>query len=344
MIKKIMNIPKTSPELIFKLRESSFANDLFITAVSYFDFFNFLKEHPSDISSICRSLNIKKRPLDVMLTLFKVYGFIEEKDKKFYNSDISNDYLTDESMFNLSSYVSSLKDRPICEEMKKVLLTGKPANWAAIKRLENWAVSMEHIDFARSYTASMNSRGMFLADGLINAVNLKKYNKILDIGGGSGIYSAVLLNNDLNLRATVYEKPPVDKVAQYSINEFRLNERMDVISGDMFKDSLPGGYDVHLISHVLHDWDFNEVKYILESSFNILDPGGMVIIHDAHINITKTGPVSVAEYSVLLMFLTEGKCYSTAEMKSVLNEVGFVDIKYKPTILNISIITGIKPE
>jgi len=344
MIKKIRNIPKTSPELIFKLRESLFANDLFITAVSYFDFFNFLKEHPSDISSICGSLNIKKRPLDVMLTLFKAYGFIEEKDKKFYNSDISNDYLTDESVFNLSSYVSSLKDRPTCEEMKKVLLTGKPANWAAIKRLENWSASMEHIDFARSYTASMNSRGMFLADGLLNAVNLKKYNRILDIGGGSGIYSAVLLTNDLNLKATVYEKPPVDKVAQSSINKFRLSKRMDVISGDVFKDGLPGGYDVHLISHVFHDWDFDKVKCILESSFNNLDPGGMVIIHDAHINDTKTGPVSVAEYSVLLMFLTEGKCYSTSEMKQILEETGFKHIQYRPTILNRSIIAAIKPE
>ena len=338
------NILKTSPELIFKLRESSFANDLFITAVSYFDFFNFLKKYQADFDNISKSLKIKKRPLDVMLTLFKAYGFIVEKDNKYYLSNVSDDYLTNESSFDLSSYVSSLKDRPTCEEMKKVLLTGKPANWAAIKRLENWAASMEHIDFARSYTASMNSRGMFLADGLLNAVNLKKYNKILDIGGGSGIYSAVLLNNDLNLRATVYEKSPVDKVAQYSINEFRLNERMDVISGDMFKDGLPGGYDVHLISHVLHDWDFNEVKYILESSFNILDPRGMVIIHGAHINNTKTGPVSVAEYSVLLMFLTEGKCYSTAEMKSVLEKAGFRHIQYRPTILNRSIITGIKLE
>ena len=40
-------MPKTSPELIFKLRESAFANDLFITAVSYFDFFNFLLNQKS---------------------------------------------------------------------------------------------------------------------------------------------------------------------------------------------------------------------------------------------------------------------------------------------------------
>jgi SAM-dependent methyltransferase len=338
------NIPKTSPELIFKLRESAFANDLFITAVSYFDFFNFLKEYPSNFDSISKSLNIKRRPLDVMLTLFKAYGFIIEKDNKYYLSNISDDYLTHQSSFDLSSYVSSLKDRPICNEMRKVLLTGKPANWAANKKGKEWAVSMESDDFAESFTAGMNSRGAYLANGLLYAIDLKKYKRILDIGGASGIYSVVLLMNNLNLSAAVFEKPPVDKLAQYTINKFKLNDRIDVIPGNMFEDDFPGGYDVHFISHVLHDWDLNEVKCILNNSFDNLEPGGIIIIHDAHINDTKTGPVSVAEYSVLLMFLSEGKCYSTAEMKCILEEIGFKDIQYKPTILNRSIITGIKPE
>jgi len=344
VIKKNINIPKTSPELIFKLRESSFTTDLFITAVSHFDFFNFLKEHPSDICGICRLLKIKKRPMDVMLTLFKAYGFIEEKSGKYYITDISLDYLTEDSKFDLSSYVSSLKDSPICQEMKKVLLTGEPANWAASKNTKEWKASMESGEFAEEFTEGMNSRGEYLANGLLGAVDLKTYSRILDIGGGSGIYSAVLLKKNLNLTATVYEKPPVDKAAQYSINELVLNKRMDVISGDMFKDNLPGGYDVHFISHVLHDWDLKEVRFILDNSFENLESGGIIIIHDAHINDTKTGPVSVAEYSVLLMFLSEGKCYSTAEIKSILDKVGFKDIEYRPTILNRSIITGVKPE
>jgi len=337
-------MPKTSPELIFKLRESAFANDLFITAVSYFDFFNFLKKHPSDFNSISDSLNIKKRPLDVMLTLFKAYGFIVEKDNKYHLSDISDNYLTGGSSFDLSSYVSSLKDSPVCSEMKKVLLTGKPANWAAGKNTKQWADSMESDEFAESFTAGMNSRGAYLAKGILNAIDLKKYNKILDIGGASGIYSITLLINYPDLNAAVLEKPPVDKLAQYTINKFDLNKRMNVISGNMFEDNFPGGYDVHFISHVLHDWDFNEVKCILNNSYENLEPGGIVIIHDAHINDTKTGPVSVAEYSVLLVFLSEGKCYSTSEMKQILEEIGFEDIQYRPTILNRSIITGIKPE
>lgn len=32
-------------------------------------------------------------------------------------------------------------------------------------------------------------------------------------------------------------------------------DRIDVITGDMFAEPLPAGFDVHLYSHVLHDWD-----------------------------------------------------------------------------------------
>jgi hypothetical protein len=68
----------------------------------------------------------------------------------------------------------------------------------------------------------------------------------------------------------------------------------------------------------------------------------MIILHDTHINKSKTGPVDVAEYSVLLMLLSEGKIYSVTEMKDLLEEAGFKDIAYKPTILNRSIITARK--
>jgi predicted O-methyltransferase YrrM len=339
---KLLNVPKTSPQKIFDLRESAFAQDLFITAVSYFDLFNRLDKSPSDIETICKSLGIKPRPADVMMTLFKAYGFIKEKTNMYYTSETARDYLIKSSHFDLSPYVNSLKDRPICEDMKKVLQTGKPANWAADKKGKDWATSMADDGFAESFSAGMNSRGAYLANGMVKAIDLTGYKKLLDIGGASGIYSIILINKFPNLRATVFEKPPVDKVANYSINKFGLSKRIGVAAGDMFQDSLPKGHDVHLISHVLHDWDIKEVKTVLKNSYENLNPGGTIIVHDAHINKAKTGPLSVAEYSVLLMFLSEGKCYSVTEMKELLGETGFKNIEFKPTVLNRSIIIACK--
>ncbi len=337
-----LDTPAILPTKIFSLRESSFAVDLFIAAVSHFDFFNWLGTSPSDIDTICMSLKIKKRPADVMLTLFKAYGFVKEKNKIFYLTDVSREFLTNNSAFDLTSYVSSLKDRPICKYMKNVLRTGRPASWAAAKKGKEWAASMEDVGFAEAFTAGMNSRGAYLALGLSKVIDLKGYKKILDIGGASGIYSAVMLKQYPDLRATIFEKPPVDKVARYSINRFGLIGKIDVIAGDMFANSFPQGYDLHFISHVLHDWDLTDIKIILKNSFNNLNWGGTIIIHDAHINKTKTGPISVAEYSVLLMALSTGKCYSILEMKEVLEETGFRNIEYKPTVLNRSIITAQK--
>jgi SAM-dependent methyltransferase len=342
MTADFFNIPKASPQRILALRESAFAADLFIAAVSHFDFFNRLDKSPADAATICASLGIQKRPADVMLTLFKAYGLIREKGGKYYLSDISRHYLLDKSGFDLSSYVASLQDRPICRDMVRVMQTGRPANWAAAEKGKDWAASMEDSAFADSFTAGMNSRGAYLARGLLKAVDFQGYHHLLDIGGGSGIYAMVLLQDNPHLSAAILEKPPVDRVSSYSVNKYHLGHRIEVIPGDMFRDRLPGGYDVHLLSHVLHDWDFPEVRTVIKNSYASLSPGGKIIIHDAHVNRKKTGPLSVAEYSVLLMFLSEGKCYSTKEMEDVLKETGFRNIEFRPTIYNRSIVAGIK--
>ena len=64
------------------------------------------------------------------------------------------------------------------------------------------------------------------------------------------------------------------------------------------------------------------------------------MIHDAHLDKNKTAPLSVAEYSVLLMFSTHGRCYSFAEMEMLLKKQGFIDICFQKSVANRSIITG----
>ncbi|MEO8428575.1 MAG: methyltransferase, partial [Verrucomicrobiota bacterium] len=138
-------------------------------------------------------------------------------------------------------------------------------------------------------------------------------------------------------------KPPVNKVAARMIAQRGYADRISVVAGDMFADALPAGYDVHLFSNVLHDWDVPDVRRLLASSFRALPPGGMLVIHDAHINATKSGPLHVAEYSAMLMHSTEGKCYSLSEMETYLTETGFTAFDFTPTAASRSIITAVKP-
>jgi hypothetical protein len=114
------------------------------------------------------------------------------------------------------------------------------------------------------------------------------------------------------------------------------------VPGDIFADRLPDGYDVHLWSNALHDWDSPTIRALLKKSFSALPDGGKVVIYDSHINREKTGPLPVANYSVFLMTSTEGKCYSVAEMEDFLAEAGFHDPAWQPAAQNHSAVIAIK--
>jgi 2-polyprenyl-3-methyl-5-hydroxy-6-metoxy-1,4-benzoquinol methylase len=199
-------------------------------------------------------------------------------------------------------------------------------------------------EFAANFTAAMDSRGASLAPALAEVLPVVGDETLLDIAGGSGIYACCIAAMHLELTAAVLEKPPVDRIARQAIARRNLIDRVNVHSGDMIAGMLPSGFDIHLYSHVLHDWDEPNVRLLLAKSFLKLNPGGMVAIYDMHINGEKTGPLAVAQYSALIMHSTRGKCYSLGELETILTDVGFIRFEYIPVKANRSLIIAYKPE
>jgi 3-hydroxy-5-methyl-1-naphthoate 3-O-methyltransferase len=178
---------------------------------------------------------------------------------------------------------------------------------------------------------------------LAKAIDLSQRARLLDIAGGSGIYACSLCAHFPALRATVLEKPPVDRVCAAAIKKRGCSDRVSVVAGDVVLNHLPAGFDVHLWSNVMHDWGGETVQGFLRKSYAAIKPGGLVIIHDAHLNEAKSGELHVAEYSVMLMHSTEGRCYSVKEMSDYLQNSGFVKPRLTPTAAARSVIVASKP-
>jgi SAM-dependent methyltransferase len=332
--------PATDPLEIYRLRDGFYAVDLLGAALVHFDLFTWLAEQPSDRAAICRELQIVERPTDVMLTLFTAMGLVEPKGGVFHVSELAREHLVRSSPWFLGPYYAALKDRPVLQDFVSVLRTGRTANWGSFKDEKDWAKAMEDETFANHFTAAMDCRGMYLGPAVARKLECAGYTRLLDVAGGSGIYACAIVAKHPHLAATVFEKPPVDGVARRAIEKRGFRDRVSVTAGDMLKEEWPAGFDLHLISNVLHDWDEPIVKQLLAKSFRALKPGGMLVIHDAHLNETKSGPLPVAKYSALLMHSTEGKCYSLGEMRSCLAEAGFTGLTFVETAADRSIITA----
>lgn len=349
------------PTALYRVRDGVYAPDLLIAAVAEFDLFSWLaRREPVTAAQLCAGVGLAPRPADVLLTYCAALGLIDRdvhRGDEVRTTALARAHLVRGSAFDLGAYYTSLSERPACQELAEVLRTGIPAGWASAATAaetrdggdtrsprQDWSGRLEHADFARRITAAMDARGAFLAPALAAVLDDLPARRVLDVGGSSGRYACALLDRRPGARAAVFERPPVDAAARTLLAERGYHHRCEVRTGDMFTDALPTGYDLHLYSHVLHDWDTDRVTALLAASYAALPPGGWWVDHDTHLDADKRGPLPVAEYSVLLMHSTPGKCYSVAELTDIAQQIGFVDIEQRPTAGDRSAILARKPD
>jgi acetylserotonin N-methyltransferase len=315
--------PAIDPSPLYRHRDDLYSSDMLIAALNGLDFFTWLDAQPSTTGQIAAHFGFHRRPVDVMTTLFVAMDLLQRESSVLRLTELAREQLVAASPWFLGPYFPKLSDRHVARELLEVLRTGQPANFAGRRDEQDWHRAMETEAFAAEFTAAMDRRGLLLAQALAKHLDLGGRRRLLDIAGGSGIYACSLAAHFSELRASVLDKAPVDRIAAQSIQSRGFADRIDVVTSDMLAAPLPEGYDIHLFSNVLHDWDEDIVQQLLAASARALPKGGLIVVHDAFLNADKTGPLQIAGYSVLLMHVTQGRCYSVAEMDAWLQDAGF---------------------
>ena len=104
----LLQSPSTDPTSIYRYRDSLYASDLLTAGISHLDFFTWLNEHPSDLTAICRSFDLRERPADVMLTLFTAMALLRFENGIFSLTPLARDHLVKTSPWFICPSFDSL--------------------------------------------------------------------------------------------------------------------------------------------------------------------------------------------------------------------------------------------
>jgi 2-polyprenyl-3-methyl-5-hydroxy-6-metoxy-1,4-benzoquinol methylase len=155
--------------------------------------------------------------------------------------------------------------------------------------------------------------------------------RMLDAGGGHGIYSAALCRRHPPLAAEILELPATLAAAAQVAQEYGCDPYVTHRPGDIRTTVLEGRYAVVFLGNLVHHLTANQLRAVLTKIAAHTDPGGTIAIWDLAMTATDKDPVAAS--FALFFYLTSGAgCHSMAALKAALAAAGFrdVDVKHPP--------------
>jgi O-methyltransferase domain len=346
--------PDTDPTGIFEHFRNGYATDLLTVACVDFDLFGRLSRGARDFESLRQELDLAPRAANVLFTALRAMRLIRlDSEGRYELTPESREHLVPGEYFEVGGYVGLVAEAPNVRALAQRLKTNTPADnrsdddGAAFIFREGMSSAMDREASARRLTMALAGRARNVAPYLAANLDLAGVAHLLDVGGGTGIYAIACLQKNPTLRATVWDRPEVLKVAREMADAYDVAERLDCVPGDMFADAVPGNPDAILLSNILHDWDLPECRQLVAKCYDALPAayptGGRLFIHDVFLDDDLGGPLPVALYSTALFTLTEGRAYSASEYRGWLTEAGFQPAPaIVPTLVHCGVLEGRK--
>lgn len=338
--------PSTDPTPIFEQFRGSYGSELLTAAVEHFRLFELLNGAPRSFAQLRQELQLERRPLIVMLTALRAMKLVDTDQSELYRlTELAQDHLVCDGEFFVGDYLGLAAQSPGVLEMVARLRSNRPAHaeladeGSAFTFREGQRSAMDEEESARRLTLALAGRAKNVAPVLAKRLDLSQ-GTLLDVGGGSGIYSIACLRRNPQLHAIVFDRQEVLKVASEFAERYGVADRLRLHIGDMFSDPLPSA-DSILLSNILHDWDEPECLELVTRCAAALPRGGKLHIHDVFLNDAHDGPLPVALYSAALFSLTPGRAYSAAEYRGWLSAAGLqASPDVDSTLIHCGVLTG----
>ncbi|MEU7755587.1 methyltransferase [Micromonospora sp. NPDC049101] len=154
--------------------------------------------------------------------------------------------------------------------------------------------------------------------------------RIVDIGGGIGVFLSSVLERTPGASGVLFDLPPAVERAERNIARLGLTDRVSVVGGSCF-DAVPAGGDVYSIVRVLHDFDDGQVLTVLRNVRAAVRPDGRLFVFDAL--LPESSGVNPGRLADLGMLMVLGGRYRTgADLAELVARAGFevVGIRHAP--------------
>ena len=328
------------PKLITDLATAYWASMVLLTA-NRLNIFSLVSEEPLSAGELSARSNTDSRSLEMLLNACVGHRLLERSDGRYRNAPASEAFLVRGKPSFLGDALKYSEDMyPLWGKLGEAVASNAPP------------VPPETIlggdeEKTENFVRAMHNRALGIAKALTFVLDLSGRRKLLDVGGGPGTYSALLVQKTRGLEAVVLDLAPVVAIAEEIIADFGVSDRIRFISGNYKETAFGEGYDAVLMSGILHRETGETCRALLDKAFGCLTSGGVLYVADVFFEDEQKVSPPFATLFALNMLLTSesGGAHAITEMVAWMEQSGFEDVEVKPLPppMPHSILLGRKP-
>ena len=276
----------------------------------------------STLADLVKKTEADQRALGLLLNALVAFGLLRKENDHFLNTAFTQKYLVQDSPDYLGYIIMHhyhLVDG--WQQLPHAVIEGR-----AVQK-KSYGEERER----ESFLMGMFNLASIIAPQLAALVDLSCCNHLLDLGGGPGTHAIFFCKENPELSATIFDRPTTEPFAMKTVERFGLEDRIDFIGGDFNTDPIPGKYDAAWLSQILHSNSPDDCQNIIDKTVEVLEPGGLIMIHDFFLNETMDGPLFPALFSLnMLINNGVGRSYSEKEIIRMLEKAGVKRIQRLP--------------
>lgn len=276
---------------------------------------------------LAAQLNLDARALGIHLGALAAQGYVEKRLGRWRATALTRTWLHPDAEGYYGPAIHGFRQSvPLHAQLLQTVQTGASAD-AHPSAAAEWERGEMTDELAQRITAYMNAHSRAAALAVAAQPVFADVQSLMDVGGGSAIFSIQLAQAWPQLRATVAEIHAVANEADRYIAEGGVADRVATTRLNMFTDAWPGGHDAHFFSNIFHDWSDATCRLLAQKSFEALPSGGQIFLHEMLVDDDQCGPLAATLFSLLMLLGTRGKQYSLPELDDILGSAGFKKIE-----------------
>jgi hypothetical protein len=191
------------------------------------------------------------------------------------------------------------------------------------------------------FTAAMTGLSRATGDAIAAKFPFRDYGSVIDIGCAQGAVPVAIATAHDHLAGGGFDLPPVEPIFNSYVAQYGLADRLRFTPGNFFTDPLPSA-DVLIMGHILHDWDLDQKRQLLQKAYDALPTGGALIVYEAIIDDDRRENAFGLLMSLNMLIEGLGFDFTGADCRGWMAEAGFSESYVEHLAGPDSMVVGIK--